>query len=180
MDKNNQSEVTWHLLTVVGEDRPGIVAGVTASLYKGGYNLGETSMLRLGGLFTIMMMVSGVQDGEALQAVISPAVKKFNLRVHVDKTGARLHDHKTPNVQITIYGADRAGIVAETVTALSESGLDILDLSSDVAGSTEKPVYVLMIDGDATQGLDRLKTSLTSLENKGIEISLTPLETMVG
>ncbi|MFV1992510.1 MAG: glycine cleavage system protein R [Acidiferrobacterales bacterium] len=180
MDKNHQSEVAWHLLTVVGEDRPGIVAGVTASLYKGGCNLGETSMCRLGGLFTIMMMVSGAVSNEALEAVIQPAVKKFNLRAHVDKTDARLHDHKIPNVQITIYGADRAGIVAETVAVLSESGMDILDLNSDVAGSTEKPVYVLVIDGDATQGLDHLKDSLASLENKGIEISLTPLETMVG
>jgi len=180
MDKNHQSEVAWHLLTVVGEDRPGIVASVTAALYKGGCNLGETSMLRLGGLFTIMMMVSGAESDQVLRATISPAVKKFNLRVHVDKTGARLHDHKIPNVQITIYGADRAGIVAEAVTALTESGLDILDLNSDVAGSAEKPVYVLMIDGDATQGLANLKASLASLENKGIEISLTPLETMVG
>ncbi len=180
MEKNQQSEIVWHLLTLVGEDRPGIVASVTTLLYKGGCNLGETSMLRLGGLFTIMMMVSGAESDKALQTVISPAVKKFKLRAHVDKAGARLHAHKIPNVQITIYGADRAGIVADTVATLSDSGLDILDLNSDVAGSAEKPVYVLMIDGDATQGLERLEASLASLENKGFEISLTPLETMVG
>ena len=48
----------WYMLTLIGEDKPGIVAAVTQSLYELGLNLGETSMLRLGGNFTIMMMVS--------------------------------------------------------------------------------------------------------------------------
>ncbi|CAK0777283.1 hypothetical protein CCP3SC15_5790004 [Gammaproteobacteria bacterium] len=44
----------WYMLTVVGQDRPGIVALLTASLYEGGCNLGEASMIRLGGNFTII------------------------------------------------------------------------------------------------------------------------------
>jgi len=47
----------WYMLTLVGRDRPGIVARVTRALYAGGCHLGETSMMRLGGNFTIMMMV---------------------------------------------------------------------------------------------------------------------------
>ncbi len=46
----------WLMLTVVGADRPGIVARVTDALYKGGCNLGEASMMRLGGNFTIILM----------------------------------------------------------------------------------------------------------------------------
>ena len=29
----------WQMLTLVGEDRPGIVAQVTDALYRGGFNL---------------------------------------------------------------------------------------------------------------------------------------------
>ena len=47
----------WYMVTLVGKDRPGIVAHVTNALYEEGCNLGETSMLRLGGNFSIMMMV---------------------------------------------------------------------------------------------------------------------------
>ena len=47
----------WYMLTVVGRDRPGIVSQVTLALYKGGGNLGEASMVRLGGNFSIMLMV---------------------------------------------------------------------------------------------------------------------------
>ena len=49
----------WYMLTLIGQDRPGIVAAVTKGLFEAGCNLGETSMLRLGNNFTIMMMVSG-------------------------------------------------------------------------------------------------------------------------
>src|SRR4030067_3820292 len=52
----------WYMVTVVGKDRPGIVAGLTEALYRGGANLGEASMARLGGNFTIMLMVQ--IDGE--------------------------------------------------------------------------------------------------------------------
>ena len=57
----------WYMLTPIGEDKPGIVAAVSKALFDLGMNLGETSMLRLGGNFTIMMMVSGVQDADAQQ-----------------------------------------------------------------------------------------------------------------
>ena len=50
------------MLTLVGEDQPGIVAAVTEALFAKGMNLGEASMLRLGGNFTVMMMVSGAVD----------------------------------------------------------------------------------------------------------------------
>jgi len=35
----------WHMLTVVGADRPGIVAKLTEALFRGGCNLGEASMV---------------------------------------------------------------------------------------------------------------------------------------
>ena len=50
---------TWRMLTLIGRDTPGIVADVTSALADSGVSLGETSMLRLGGNFTVMMMVSG-------------------------------------------------------------------------------------------------------------------------
>ena len=60
----------WFMVTLVGKDRPAIVAHVSNALYEEGCNLGETSMLRLGGNFTIMMMVNyqGNKKGLELRA----------------------------------------------------------------------------------------------------------------
>ena len=47
----------WYMLTLVGKDRPGIVAEVSQTLFEAGGNLGEASMARLGGNFTVMLML---------------------------------------------------------------------------------------------------------------------------
>jgi predicted amino acid-binding ACT domain protein len=47
-----------HMLTVVGADQPGIVAKLTEALFRGGCNLGEASMARLDGSFSVMLLVA--------------------------------------------------------------------------------------------------------------------------
>ena len=48
---------SWYMLTLVGKDRSGIVAEVSQALFDAGGNLGEASMARLGGNFTVMIML---------------------------------------------------------------------------------------------------------------------------
>jgi len=45
------------MLTVIVTDKSGIVAKVTAALDATGCNLGETPMIRLGGKFTMVLLV---------------------------------------------------------------------------------------------------------------------------
>jgi len=47
----------WFMVTLVGKDQPGIVAKLTLALFENDCNLGEASMTRLGGNFTIILMV---------------------------------------------------------------------------------------------------------------------------
>lgn len=170
----------WYMLTVVGQDRPEIVARVTSALYRGGCNLGEASMLRLGGNFTIMMMVQGGDGAETLVAILDPEAKALNLHCHIDEIEGQLHRHVQPDVRITVFGADRAGIVARVTTALAEAGLDILDLDSDVAGSEAEPVYVMYMEGRALKGVAALQSALDALSDEGIETRLSPVDTMMG
>ncbi|MBE9515616.1 MAG: ACT domain-containing protein [Proteobacteria bacterium] len=167
------------MLTVVGEDRAGIVAALTRALYEGGCHLGEATMMRLGGNFTIMMMVNGAADVAALERIITPVSENLQLRIHIDQIAARLHNHRQPNAQITVYGADRAGIIADVTGTLAEAGFDILDLNSDVAGTKDKPVYIMMIDGYIDGDVERLEHVLQPLRDNGIEATLTPLDTMM-
>ena len=147
----------WNMLTLVGEDRPGIVAAVTDRLYREGWNLGEASMMRLGGNFTIMMMVASNGDGEqALEAVLRPLADAMDLRLHVDAIGGGLHRHLVPNIQVRVSGADRAGIVAKVTGALAGAGFNILELESDVAGAEDNPVYIMNIQGYAEETADTL------------------------
>lgn len=170
----------WYMLTLVGKDRPGIVAKVTAALYDGGCNLGEASMMRLGGNFTIMLMVQSGATSHALEQMLLPVVESLGLRLHVDRIDGRLHEHLIPDVRITVSGADRAGIVAHVTGALAEAGLNILDLASDVAGSRDKPIYIMYIEGRAQQGVESLQAALEVIRAEGIDCALETVETLIG
>jgi len=174
----------WHMLTVVGRDRPGIVARVTAALYEGGCNLGEASMMRLGDAFTIMLMVATDRPSGAVLALVAPVAAELDLRCHVDaidSLGGTLHRHLEPEVRISVYGADRAGIVAEVTGALAAAGLNIVDLSSAVAGTAERPIYILQIEGQALRGYEALAEAVAALPAKAkVDVQLVPVDTLVG
>lgn len=171
----------WYMLTLVGRDRPGIVARVTAALYDGGCNLGEASMIRLGGNFTIMLMAHFSGNLHALDTLLRPVAESLGLRLHVDPIDGALHHHLEPDVRISVYGADRAGIVARVTSALAEAGLHILDLESDVAGSADKPIYIMNIQGYASEGIDALRSALAVVTGEdGIEARLEPIQTLFG
>ncbi|MCG6967061.1 MAG: ACT domain-containing protein [Chromatiaceae bacterium] len=170
----------WYMLTLIGEDKPGIVASVSKALFEHGLNLGETSMLRLGGNFTIMMMVSGVHGEADLRDRLKPVIEALGMCLHVDPIQAHLHEHLLPNIQVTVSGADRAGIVAQVTAALAAAGFNILDLESDVAGTQQKPVYIMQIAGVAEVPVEAIERALEPLRLDGVDVNVNAVETYIG
>ncbi len=170
----------WYMLTLIGEDKPGIVAAVTKALFDLGINLGETSMLRLGGNFTIMMMVSAAQDDRLLRKRLKPVIEAQGMCLHIDPIRAHLHEHLLPNIQVTVSGADRAGIVAQVTAALAAEGFNILDLESDVAGTTQRPVYIMQIAGVADVPVETIEHALEPLRQDGVDVNVSAIETYIG
>ncbi len=170
----------WYMLTLVGKDRPGIVAHLSKALYEEECNLGEASMMRLGGNFTIMLMVHSDSTTHQLEQLVAPVAESMGLRLHVDRIEGELHRHQEPDVRITVYGADRAGIVARATGALAEAGLHILDMTTDVAGSEDAPIYIMLIEGHAAEGVEALESALELVRQDGVEATLKPIETLIG
>ena len=56
----------------------------------------------------------------------------------------------------------------------------ILDLESDVAGSRENPVYIMQIVGISETPLEELEAAVNGMRDEGIEVNISPLETLVG
>lgn len=171
---------SWYMLTVVGKDRPGIVSHVTTALFEGGCNLGEASMMRLGANFTIMLMVQYEGGTKNLAQILGPVIESMDLHMHLDAIEAHLHKHLIPEVRISVFGADQPGIVARITGALSNAGLHILNLESDVGGSEAKPIYIMHIEGQARAGIEALRAALKIVAHDGIEAMLTPIDTLVG
>ena len=165
----------WKMLTLVGEDQPGIVAAVTEKLYQHGWTLGEASMIRLGASFTIMMMISGEGD---VQALLSPVAERLRLHLHIDEMTGGLHRHIAPNIQVRVVGADRTGIVAQVTGALAKTGFNVLELESDVAGTEFNPVYIMNIQGYSETTLEQLEQAVSGLSD--IDVTISSIETLIG
>jgi glycine cleavage system transcriptional repressor len=137
-------------------------------------------MARLAGNFTIMQLVQGDMDAPQLERVLQPVAKALELRVHVDPAVTDAHAEVEPNVRIRVHGADRAGIVADVTGALADAGLHILDLNSEVAGTPEAPVYIMVLDGYVEGGSDALASAVDRLRREGLQAGLEDTATVLG
>ncbi len=165
----------WFMLTVVGEDRPDVLAGLSSALYQIGVNLGEASMARLGGYLSIMLMAETETNEVTLQRQIESFAPKMQLHVHINRVAGPLQQNVEPNVQIAVQGANRPGIVAQVAAALTSAGLSVLDLDSNVGGTADKPIYTMVIDSYAPGGVLAVERALETIRLSGIEVRLTPI-----
>lgn len=165
----------WSVLTLVGADQTGIVAGVTKALAAANCELGETSMMQMAGNFSMMLRVR--HDSLNLAEVLQLVCEEMKLHLHIDDDVDAVEKVNEPDVNITVYGADRSGIVAEVTGVLASAGLNIIDLETALAGKADKPIYVMTMEGIAEQGVDALQAAAKNI-SKGIELNITPIQTL--
>jgi glycine cleavage system transcriptional repressor len=141
----------FFLLTAFGKDRPGIVAQVTGVVFHEGGNIADASMTRLGDEFS-MMLVAGFKTPAAGTRFLKsiPAVQKaLRLELGVKPISAALAQASRPHPAthiISIYGADRPGIVYRAAHALAAQRVNITDLNTKILRRSGKPLYVMMLE----------------------------------
>ena len=101
---------------------------------------------------------------------VEPVARALQLRLHLDRIEGHLHRHECPDARITVFGADRAGIVAQVTEVLSAEGFNILDLESDVAGTTEEPVYIMQIAGITEHPVESIDAAMADLRKSSVDI----------
>jgi len=135
-------------VTAVGADRPGIVAGVTGAFVEHGCNLEDSSMTILRGQFAMMLVVdapAGVGAGELEAALAGPAA---DLDLVVTVRQAAEPPEVEPDIEswtVSVYGADHPGIVHGIAALLAERSVNIVDLSTRVVGTSDRPVYTMVL-----------------------------------
>ena len=130
-------------LTVIGRDRPGIVAQVTEILYRLGCNIADSSCTLLGGQYAMIMIVTHPQIAgkEEMAAHFAP-LEQAKLSVFVRKIDPEVFRCRGIGGEIcmiAVYGADRPGIVYQVTQELAARKVNITDLNSKLVGSEERP-----------------------------------------
>jgi glycine cleavage system transcriptional repressor len=170
-----------YAVTAIGRDRPGIVAAISAALLEQDCNLEDSHMSILRGHFAVMLIVRASKgaDPEALAARLDGVREELGLEA---LTVEPVDELAVPRAQAThllsVYGADRPGIVAGVTAALAALGVNITDLSTRLAGAADSPIYAMLVEidlGDAAAA--DVERSLEAAEGLGdIEVSLRELE----
>ena len=137
-------------ITVVGHDRPGIIASAAAALSEVGMNLEDSSMTLLRGHFAMTLICAGSADVATVEAALAPLVDT-ELTVSVRQV-ADAADQARPGESylVTVHGADRLGIVARLAGTIASAGGNITDLTTRLSG----PLYVLLAEVDLAPGAD--------------------------
>lgn len=169
----------WYLLSLVGKDRPGIVAQLSAGLCKNGCNLGDSSMARLGNNFTMMLAVQFDGSQEALGNIVAPLAGAMDLNQHLMKIEQGTH-HIEPDVRINLFSEDRKGIVEDVTNLLAQAGLNILTLESNLDDNPGSSTYYVHIEGTVSDGITPLYEVLDRLtDEKNIQSQLIPINAHV-
>jgi glycine cleavage system transcriptional repressor len=168
--------VTLHAITVLGHDRPGIIAEATAALGRLGLNLEDSTMTLLRGHFAMMLVCRGDAGQREVEAALARLTEGGDLDVAVRVVPEGTHAGPVGSTYVlTVHGADRTGIVSSVVARVAEVGGNVTDLTTRLAGD----LYLLVAEVDLPPVVDvtALEVALhDTAADLGVEATLRPWE----
>ena len=143
--------MTFHAITVLGHDRPGIIAETTGRLAELGLNLEDSSMTLLRGHFAMTLVCAGTATDAEIGAALTPLAADGTLTVTVRQVPAE-QPGATDGTSwvLTVHGGDRTGIVSSIVGEVARVGGNVTDLTTRLAGD----LYLLVAEIDLPAGVD--------------------------
>ena len=163
-------------MTVIGRDRPGIIAETTGLLAGLGANLEDSSMTLLRGHFAMVLVASVDVAVDEVAAVLGPLPADGSLDVAVREVpaGDPAQGMGTPYL-LSVHGGDRPGIVSAVTAEVAAAGGNVTDLTTRLSG--ELYVVVAEVDLPPSADADALGERLASVGAElGVRVSLRPVE----
>jgi glycine cleavage system transcriptional repressor len=143
--------VSLHAITVLGHDRPGIIAETTRILAGLGLNLEDSTMTLLRGHFAMMLVCAGAPAAAEVEEALAPLTADGSLSVSVREVPEEQeHAAVAASYVLTVHGGDRPGIVSAVVGEVAAVGGNITDLTTRLAGD----LYLLVAEIDLPAGVD--------------------------
>lgn len=152
-------------VTIIGKDRPGIVAGATEVLYRLGCNIEDSSSTMLGGEFAMILIVS--HEKPFTKSRLLEEFKAFGDSMQVSvfvrtmsKSEIRQEAPTGELCMVSVYGSDRPGIVYRVTKELADRNINISDMNTKLIGTAENPVYIMMLEAVLPDGMEIEEVSL--------------------
>jgi glycine cleavage system transcriptional repressor len=176
------------VITGAGRDQVGIVAQLTTVLFKLGCNLLDSSMTLLRGEFAIILIAT-LGEGvtlETLKKDLQTIQNKLEFQLQIrELSAAQLESAGEADEKIciiSVYGADKPGIVSGITNKLAELKANITDVETTktmASADEKKSVFIMIIEAKvpAAVELDTLRDELRkSALALGVDVTVQELE----
>ena len=148
------------IVSVLGHDRPGIVATVTSVLFEFNCNIENVSQTILKTEFAGSFIISMPPDltQEELRQALNAGLAAMNMHIHIEsvsKQKTELASSKTEPFVITTRGPDRKGLVAGISAIIARYGVNITNLQAVFKGGDDPGSNIMIYEVDIPVDIDR-------------------------
>ncbi|HWH71602.1 MAG TPA: ACT domain-containing protein [Candidatus Sulfotelmatobacter sp.] len=123
------------VMTVIGQDRPGLVDSVAGLVAEHGGNWLESRMSRLGGQFAGILRVEVPAEKEPALVASLRQLEARGLKVVVHPDQPKPMPEGARFSLLEIVGQDRPGIVSQISRALASKGVNVEELHTECASA---------------------------------------------
>jgi len=123
------------IVTVIGDDRPGLVEQVSEFVLACGGNWEESRMAHLAGKFAGILRVS--VDQERADELVANLARLESRGLRVMAEGSTAAAGSIELVGFDLVGDDRPGIVRDIARVLARHGVNIEELETEVTSAAE-------------------------------------------
>ena len=148
------------IISVLAQDRPGILAAISRNLFVNNCNIENVSQTRLQSEFAGIFIVSKPKElsTEALQSHLDKALSPAGLHLHVkdlDKEAPALDGIRTEPFVITSRGPDRKGLVAEITEVIAQYNVNITNMQAVFKGGENPKDNIMIYEVDVPIDIDQ-------------------------
>jgi glycine cleavage system regulatory protein len=170
------------LLTVIGEDRPGLVESLAAVVTAQGGNWLESRMARLGGQFAGIVRVEIPEErAEALARALAGGQAR-GVQVTVTAAGTdAVAAVSGVRAKLSLVGHDRPGIVRDVTGVLARHGANVEELVTGTESAAMSGDLLFRAEAEITvptgTSLDTVRAALEAIAaDLMVDVDLTPAE----
>lgn len=118
------------VLTLIGNDRPGLVEDLARAVSEHGGSWESSRMARLGGCFAGILEVQVPDEQAAELFKVLHGLEGRGLRIVVEDATGSPRAEECRALRLELVGQDRPGIIREISATLAAAGVNVVELSS--------------------------------------------------
>ncbi len=146
------------IISVLGKDRPGIIAAVTDVLFKQECNIENVSQTILQNEFSGIFIVSAQRTTKQLLMDLELKLSPMGLHVYLkplDNPEESLAPAQSEPFVITTRGPDKKGLVARITKVLAAYNVNVTNLQAAFKGGSDPDDNIMIYEVDIPMDIDQ-------------------------